>query len=58
VILLFPALLILAALGAYSIVTSAFSPWHWLLIAAEFGGVVLLLRLGWVLIGNLRKGTK
>lgn len=55
ILLLIPAILILAAMGAYYIVTAAFSPWHWILIAAEFGAVVLLFRLVWILIGNLRK---
>lgn len=56
--LLIPALVLLAAYGAWCVVTGAFSPWHWLVIGAEFGGLVLLVRLGWVWIGNLRKAPK
>lgn len=49
------AVLVLAAIGAKTVLAAAFGPWHLLLVLAEVGAVVLVLRLLWVEIGNLGK---
>ena len=53
--LILTALTILAGLGAWYIVSYAFSPWHFLVGLIVVLAVLLIFHLAWVLIGRLGK---
>ena len=46
------ALVILAVIGAREVLSSSLGGHHLLILAAEFGGLVLAIRFGWLWIGN------